>query len=191
MRRVLALLTVTACLLSPSLASASGGDVIRDCTDNGRIDAPHSQADYSSALANLPSDVDEYTDCPQIIAAAKRRDARRPPGAGGAALPGGFEGGTPPSALNVPRTPAERAAIASATSGAATPVTVAGEPITPGGSGIVDAAVRHSLPGPLLALLLALGTGALATIASGARTRGLQPPASALRLFDRAFPRRA
>lgn len=201
MRRAL-LLTVVVCLLAPAGASATPRDVIRDCTDNGRIDRTHSQGDYQGALRRLPSDVDEYTECRRIIEAAKRRDAGRNTGSGGGTTAGGgggggggvvngFDGGDPPPAANVPASPAEAGALNQATNGAAAPVAVAGEPITPGGSGITEAAFRHALPTPLLLLVILFGLGALAMAATGARGRGWRAPGPVLRVFDRVFPHRA
>ena len=220
MRRVNAvLLTLFLCLLAvPAVAGASGRSVVRDCTDNGRIDSRHSQSDYKSALSNLPSDVDEYTDCRQIIEQAKRRDARAGSNSGGSGGSGGGGGGgfggggfggggfggtgstgsgagfdsvTPPPSSNVPASPAESNALAQAAQNGGAPVAVGGEPITPGGSGLTEAALRHDVPGPLLALIVLLGLGALAMTVSGARARGMRAPDSALRVFDRVFPRRA
>jgi hypothetical protein len=201
MRRVHAVLTLLACLLLlPAAAGASGRSVVRDCTDNGRIDSHHSQSDYKSALNNLPSDVNEYTDCRQIIEQAKRRDAKSsgttnhtgttPGGTGGGG--GGFtpSSGAPPAASG-PNTPGERSALGNVPNQGGAPVAVAGEPITPGGTGITEAAFRHDVPGPLLVLIVLLGLGALAMTISGARARGLRAPGAAVRLFDRVFPRRA
>ena len=194
MRRVF-LFTVLVCLLAPAGAFATSRQVIRDCTDNGRIDSHHSQSDYAGALKRLPSDVDEYTECRRLIETAKRRDASNPAAGGGTSGGGppitGFDAGTPPPVNNVPSTPAERAAVAGATGAGNAPVTVAGEPITPGGSGIVESAFRHSLPTPLLVVVILFGLGALATTISGARSRGLRAPDGVLRVFDRVFPRRA
>jgi hypothetical protein len=201
MRRAL-LFTVLLCLSAPAGASAAPRDVTRDCTDNGRIDSYHSQDDYSGALRRLPSDVDEYTECRRLIEAAKRRDATRPdPGSGGAGggvsggggggAIGGFDGTSPAPAYNVPSGPAESSAIAQAAEAGGAPVAVAGEPITPGGSGIAEAAFRHALPAPLLIVVILFGLGALATTVSGARGRGLHPPGAVLRVFDRVFPHRA
>jgi hypothetical protein len=206
MRRVYAVLTaVLVCLLVvPAVAGASGRSVVRDCTDNGRIDNPHSQSDYKNALNSLPSDVDEYTDCRSIIEQAKRRDAKSGAGSGGSGGSGGSSGGsgsgggfsgfdtpTLPPASNVPASPAENGALSQAAAGGGAPVAVAGEPITPGGSGLTEAALRHDVPGPLLVLIVLLGLGALAMTVSGARARGLRAPGSAHRAFDRVFPRRA
>jgi hypothetical protein len=205
MRRAYAALTVFVCLLVvPATAGASGRSVVRDCTDNGRIDSRHSQSDYKSALSSLPSDVDEYTDCRQIIEQAKRRDASSSSssgGSGGSGGGGGFSGGaggfggfdsaTPPPASNIPASPSENGALAQAGAQGGAPVAVAGEPITPGGTGITEAAFRHDVPGPLLVLVVLLGLGALAMIVSGGRARGLRAPGGAVRVFDRVFPRRA
>jgi hypothetical protein len=207
MRRAYAALTVFVCLLVvPATAGASGRSVVRDCTDNGRIDSRHSQSDYKSALSSLPSDVDEYTDCRQIIEQAKRRDASSSSNSGGSGGSGGgggggfsggaggfggFDSATPPPASNIPASPSENNALAQAGAQGGAPVAVAGEPITPGGTGITEAAFRHDVPGPLLALLVLLGLGALAMIVSGGRARGLRAPGGAVRIFDRVFPRRA
>ncbi len=205
MRRAYAALTVLGCLLVvPATAGASGRSVVRDCTDNGRIDGHHSQGDYKSALGGLPSDVDEYTDCRQIIEQAKRRDASSGSssggfagsgggfsGGGGGGISGGFDSATPPPSSNFPASPAENSALAQAGAQGGGPVAVAGEPITPGGTGITEAAFRHDVPGPLLALVILLGLGALAMTVSGGRARGLRAPGGAVRVFDRVFPRRA
>jgi hypothetical protein len=208
MRRAYAALTVLGCLLVvPATAGASGRSVVRDCTDNGRIDSHHSQGDYKSALSGLPSDVDEYTDCRQIIEQAKRRDARSGSSSGGSigggsggsgggftgggGVSGGFDSATPPPASNIPASPSESGAVAQAATQGGAPVRVAGEPITPGGTGITETALRHDVPGPLLVLVVLLGLGALAMTVSGGRARGLHAPGAAVRVFDRVFPRRA
>jgi hypothetical protein len=186
-------------LLVPATAAhASARDVVRDCTDNGRIDSPHSPADYKGALHNLPSDVDEYTDCRQIIEGAQRRDAGRGSG-GGAGVGGG--GGVPPTfpgggataggGSGLPQTAAEKNAIDQIGKNGGGPVSVAGQPIVPGGSGITSSAFRHSLPAPLIVLLVLLGLGALGWAVTVARARGINPPVPVLRALERVFPRRA
>jgi hypothetical protein len=203
MRPAVLLTLVLAFLLPAATAGASPNQVVRDCTDNGTIDSYHSQADYQGALAHMPSDVAEYTECRGIIEAAKRRDASRPDpgtsggsggggggGGTGGSIGGSFNTGTPAPANNVPTSPPEAGAIAAAGAHTA-PVVVAGEPITPGGSGITEAAFRHALPAPLLVVVILFGLAALAVLASGARRRGVRPPDAVLRVFDRVFPQRA
>lgn len=85
----IALLALVALLLVPAIASASGRDVIRDCSDNEQIDRDYSQDEYNEALDNLPADLDGYSPCRDVITRA-RDDAA----AGGG---GGPRGGIPAS----------------------------------------------------------------------------------------------
>jgi hypothetical protein len=100
MRRAFPLiLTLALALLAlPGLAHASAADVIRDCTLDSRLDRTYTQKELRGALANLPSDVDEYTNCRDVIRAAQLAGGSRGGTAGGggtAADPGaGASGGT-------------------------------------------------------------------------------------------------
>lgn len=68
MRKLVAYLTLAVCLALPASALAGGGQrLVNDCTDNGRIDGNYSPGEYKDALDNLPTDVDEYTDCRDVI----------------------------------------------------------------------------------------------------------------------------
>src|SRR5919197_2805342 len=102
MRRVFATTIALCCLLLvPATAHASGRAVIRDCTDDGKLEKTYSQKDYRDALANLPTDVDEYTDCRDVIRRAQLGGAAGGAGGGngGPGAPGGGSGGggaTPP-----------------------------------------------------------------------------------------------
>src|SRR4051812_26088530 len=89
MRRLLFTLTLTLVLLIPAAAYASGSAVIRDCTDDGRLEGHYTQRDLRDALNSIPSDVDEYTDCRDII-----RRAAFSAGAGGGGKGGGGSAGT-------------------------------------------------------------------------------------------------
>src|SRR3954462_14242667 len=97
MRRLLPLLI--ALLLVPTAAAyASGGKVIRDCTDDGRLQGHYSQRDLRDALDSIPSDVDEYTNCRDIIRRAAFNGAGSSgggssKGGGGGAAPSGSSGG--------------------------------------------------------------------------------------------------
>jgi hypothetical protein len=94
-------------LLAPAApASASGGDVIQDCTKNGTLTKHYSQRDYRQALANLPADVAEYGNCRDIIrnaqAAAAANGASK--GNGGGGTGGGTSTGAaiPPASYRTP-----------------------------------------------------------------------------------------
>ena len=96
------LLTTTvafAALALPASALASPEAVIRDCGQDGSLDGSYSNRDLREARANLPTDVDEYSDCREIIGAAIATDAGK----------GAIEGPTSPGGANTP-SPAEHAA---------------------------------------------------------------------------------
>src|SRR3954463_15069800 len=70
-------------LALPAIAQASSFDVIKDCQDNSRLDRKHSRADLQKAQNNLPTDVDEYGDCRELIAAALNADVAKNKSGGG------------------------------------------------------------------------------------------------------------
>src|SRR5688500_20081456 len=80
--RTLILALAFAALAFPAAALASGDDVIRDCADDGVIDGDYSDRELRQAERDLPSDIDEYTDCREAIRAELGSD-----GSGG--TPGG------------------------------------------------------------------------------------------------------
>jgi hypothetical protein len=68
-RTILLILALTLALAGE--ASASGTDVLRDCTDDGRLQRTYTQQELKNAIAKIPSDVDEYTDCRDVIKKAQ------------------------------------------------------------------------------------------------------------------------
>ena len=75
MKRLLALLlavaaasTATLVLAPPTLAS--GAAAIADCRAHGRLTQTYSIADLQNALATMPVDVKQYTDCYDVIQTA-------------------------------------------------------------------------------------------------------------------------
>ena len=169
MRRLL-ITAVLGCLLLPAAAWASGTAVIKDCTDDGVIQGHYSQQDYKNALANLPTDVDEYTDCRDVI---KRAQTGGTGGGGGPGAPGGTGGGTPAGGDPLASaTSAERAALATAqASGAASPVRIGGKLVQPGKLGFGGLGSPTHLPASLIAVLVALGLAATAAGATYVRNR--------------------
>jgi hypothetical protein len=79
------LLALVVLAVVPAAASASGQDVINDCSDNEQIDGDYSQEDYNQALDELPADLDGYSPCRDVITRA-RDDAA---GGGGGSGPRG------------------------------------------------------------------------------------------------------
>jgi hypothetical protein len=184
--RIVTALALLAALAVPALAHASGAAVIRDCTDDGQLSKTYSQKDYADALAHLPADVDEYSDCRDVIARARLGGASggggRGGGSGGAG--GGVGGGTgggsggtggDTGAASAPAdpfadaTPAERASYAKAVQAGAAPVQLDGRPITPGALGGATHTGLSDVPAPLLVVLALLALGGIGAAALGTR----------------------
>jgi hypothetical protein len=171
-------------LAAPALAHASGAAVIRDCTDDGALSKTYSKQDYADALAHLPADVDEYSDCRNVISRARLGvGGGGSGGGGGSAGGGGAVGGTgggggdtgagaggPATDPFADATPQERASYQKAVLAGAAPVQLDGRPITPGALGGSNAATSVSdLPTPLLAILALLALGGLGAAGVGTR----------------------
>ena len=161
--RRLLVTAVALSLLAPTAALASGADVIKDCTDDGRLSKKYSQKEYSSALGDIPTDVDEYTDCRDVIRRAQLGDTSGTgSGSSGAAGavggapggPGGPAGGAGAGDPLAGATPQERAAIEKARSGGNKPVKIAGRLVQPGHLGFSGLDAIDTLPTPLLIVLI-------------------------------------
>jgi hypothetical protein len=181
-----------AALVLPTAAVASPEGLIRDCQD-GTISGTYSARDYTDALRDIPTDVDEYTDCRDVIrraqlgAAGGSRSGTGSSGAGGASgsagtsagggAGGGGGTGRAPTAARVLATasPQERAAVreAIASGGGAAPLEVGGERIDPAAIARGAGTSSSSLPGAVLVALVLLGVTALAGSAHALRTRVL------------------
>lgn len=66
----LCLALLLALALAPS-AMADGKEVIRDCAQDGDLDKEYSDEELEDAYNNLPSDIDEYSDCREVIKRAQ------------------------------------------------------------------------------------------------------------------------
>jgi hypothetical protein len=194
MRRLLFTLTLTLVLLIPAAAYASGSAVIRDCTDDGRLEGHYTQRDLRDALSSIPSDVDEYTDCRDIIrraafaASAAGGGGGKGGGAtsggggtgGGSGSSGGSAGGefggfgnSAPSNPNTPLSADQQKTIDAARLGGAGPVRFSdGALIKPGALARRTAEVSD-VPTPLLIVALLLAAAALTAAIPSFRTRVL------------------
>jgi hypothetical protein len=93
-------LALLVALAIPATAAASSDEVIRDCAQDGDLDQRYSDDELEDASENMPSDVDAYSSCREVIrqAQAGGRGSATPTGnddGGGAAGggPGGGDGG--------------------------------------------------------------------------------------------------
>jgi hypothetical protein len=161
-------------LPAPALAQKSD-QIIQDCYEDGKLDGSYTQDELRDAEDDMPSDVDEYSDCRSVIASARGRGGRGKRGGSGGVPGGGFRGGG--TAGGDPALSTASGAIAgsredldalnaltnrSNDSGAQPRIPVGSQPITPaaGAASVGDSA--NDMPEPLLAALIAVAAlGAL------------------------------
>jgi hypothetical protein len=181
--RIATALSLLLALAAPSLAHASTQALFKDCAD-GSLDSRYSQKDYAEAIANLPADLDEYSDCRSQIQRAQlggHKSSNSGGGTGGGGIspgPGGPTGGgtgdtgvPSPSAVNPldSATPAERASFKKAITAGDAPVEIDGRPIDPGALGGAKTNGVADLPAPLLGILALLAIGGLSAAGFGTR----------------------
>jgi hypothetical protein len=170
----------------PAAARASGSDVIRDCADDGKLDKQYSAKELRDADQNLPSDIDEYTDCRQAIRNAMHG------GSGNPGTPG------PPGAIVTPSgavaaSPADVAALnsiqADSAKGKRRPIAIGAQEVTPGNAGLGGALSglpgSNGMPASLIAAIVALSVLAVVTAYLAAREKFPVVRRAALRIFDR------
>ena len=169
MHRILLVVICALTLLAglPATALASPDEIYEDCQD-GRLDKRYSAKDYRRALNGLPTDIDEYTNCRDVIRRAQLGfDGAGAGGGDGAGGPGGgvaVDGnGRPVDPLNS-ATPEERSAVEAARTAVAPRITAVG--VRPGDTGT-------AVPAPLVVVLVLTGAAGLAL--SGSRLRALVP----------------
>jgi hypothetical protein len=155
-RLVLGTLTALALLAPASPAGAdTGATIIERCT-HGQPLSGFSQQAYRQALAEMPAEVNEYSECAAQIRKAELAAAGRRVGAASTGT------GSGAATANVaPPTPAEQQTLQAAHSPAgAAPVNVGGQTVVPGVVHADIASAASSLPTPLLAVLVLLLAGA-------------------------------
>ena len=183
--RTLSLLLVAFLLGLPVAARASSDDVIRDCAQDGKLDKKYSDKELREAEANLPNDIDEYTDCRQAIRAAM---------SGG----NGNKGGAPPNGVMTPSgaiagSPDDVKALRDVTARAATgkrpAVAIGGRQVLPGNAGLGGVlgglAGSNDMPTSLALAIAALAILAVVTAFLAAREKFPRVRRAALRVLGR------
>lgn len=152
--RIASALALALALLACMAAAASadkGAQIIERCT-HGQSLSGFSQKDYRRALQELPTEVEEYSDCGNLI-----RQAQLAALGGG----GGSPGGGPPTTLT-PLSPEEQKALSHASKSGSAPQSIGNQQVLPGVVHANVSSALSSLPDPVLALLALLLACALA-----------------------------
>ena len=152
-------LTLFAALLAPSAALASWEDLLQQaCGEKGQVTGTFTQTEFKEALANIPADADQYSNCRSILEAAQLEAA-----SGSSAI-----SQAQAESILAAATPGEKQAIAAAVNetssfGKAKVGDVIVDPAAFGTSATATAAA-NKLPLPLKIMLVLLGAGSLAAL---------------------------
>jgi hypothetical protein len=170
----------------PAAARASGSDVIRDCADDGKLDKQYSQKELQDAERNLPSDIDEYTDCRAAIRSAMHGGSGNPGGPGPAGAILTDSGAVAASKQDIQ---ALAAVQNNSVNGKRHPIAIGGEKVVPGSAGLDGAlaglAGSNGMPASLIAAMAALLLLAVVTAYLAAREKFPAVRRVALRVFGR------
>jgi hypothetical protein len=170
-------LVVFACMLAvlatapAALADSTRTKILRECQD-GALTGTYTSRQIRDALNNIPDDVDQYSDCRDVLRRALLNRAGNSGGGGGGGGTGGGGtggaggGGGSGGAPLTPSTDADRQALQAAASAGGQPLEIAGRRVTPGGG-----ALRNDLPTTLIVVLILLAVATTAALAPFVRRR--------------------
>jgi hypothetical protein len=162
MPKLLLVMVLTLLVAAPAAsAQSTRAQIVKDCFQDGDLDGNYTASQIRDARNNLPADVDQYSDCRDVLSRALGGSGTRATGGGSgtAAAPG-------PSEPLTPSGPAEQQALdAAVAEGGEQPVQVGDGTIVPGASGFSASAPRSDIPGTLLTALILLAAAALAAAA--------------------------
>jgi hypothetical protein len=144
--------------VAPVAAHASAQALITDCLTNGKIVGHYPLSDYVQALAHLPTDVDEYSDCSDVI---RRAELSLAAGGRTAAAAVATAPANPRANPLVSAAPSERAAVTQAQRSGSRAVDLGdGGLVAPGVVAARTTSILNGMPTPLLialAILLSIG----------------------------------
>src|ERR687891_674195 len=185
-------LLVLAVLAMLALPGSTMATPLRDCSSDGDLDKQWSNSELRDAIENLPTDLDEYSNCREVLSNAitsgSDRGGNRPTaGADGSPLP-------PEEQAARAKDNEDLAAITADPEKSPPSAQVGGEKVEPGSNGLFDlASASNDLPVPLLVALVALAI--LAVIGGLVALRERIPALSRIPLLSKiptprvSFPR--
>jgi len=158
-------MVLTLLVAAPAAMAGTRADIVADCFDNGKLDGNYSASQIRDARNNLPADVDQYSDCRDVLARALGGSGSRDIGGSGGGALGGGSGGSAPAESLTPSGPDEQRALeAAAKQGGDKPVQVGDSTVVPGAAGFGAGAARNEIPASVLVALILLGIAAFAAL---------------------------
>jgi hypothetical protein len=176
MPKLLLVMVLTLLVAAPAAMAGTRADIIDDCYDDGKLDGNYTPSEIRDARNNLPADIDQYSDCRDVLSRALGGTGDKQVGGGGndalGGGPGSGLGPDQPAEPLVPSGPEEQAELdKAALAGGDAPVQVGSGTVVPGAAGLASDAARNALPVSLLAVLILLGVAALAATVPPVRRR--------------------
>ncbi len=157
-------MVLTLLVAAPAAMAGTRADIVADCFDNGKLDGNYSASQIRDARNNLPADVDQYSDCRDVLSRALGGSGSRDTGGSGGDVLG--SGPSKPAESLTPTGPSEQRALeAAAKQGGEKPLQVGDGAVVPGAAGFGAGAARNEIPASLLVVLILLGVAALAALA--------------------------
>jgi hypothetical protein len=166
------LLTLSGLILLLAVPTASAGvreKILRECQD-GRISGNYTPAQLRDARKHIPTDIDEYSDCRDVLAQAALTGRGGSSGGEGTNAPGGVRPDDGQSFT--PSDPTENAELNDARL-KNDAQSIGEQSVIPGAAGFAAHAERHGLPPTVLAVLILLGLCASAATFASVRRRVL------------------
>ena len=166
------LLTLSGLILLLAAPTASAGvreNILRECQD-GRITGHYTPKQLRDARNHIPSDVDEYSDCRDVLAQATLVRHSGGTGSRASKAPGGVQPTTGRAPLTA-NDPVESQTLNDARLKSEA-LSVGDQSLIPGATGF-NAAARRELPTPVLVALFLLGLCASAATFASVRRRVL------------------
>jgi hypothetical protein len=167
------LLTLSGLILLLAAPTASAGvreKILRECQE-GRITGDYTPGQLRDARRHIPTDIDEYSDCRDVLAQAALTGRGGSGGnAGSSSAPGGVR--VDDGQSFTPSDPVENAELNDARLRSDTQ-SIGEQSIIPGAAGFAANAERHGLPPTVLAVLILLGLCASAATFASVRRRVL------------------
>ena len=199
MVRALLAIALVVLLAAPAAQAATRTEILRDCQD-GTLNGTYKPSELRDARNNIPADIDQYSDCRDVLTRALTSTAAVQDdgggsdgssgggsaaggstgggstgggGSGGSAGAGSGTGGSAPTTPSAPVTPTGQEEQKALTQAAAAPepVTVGPRSVVPGAGAFEPGSARHTLPSSLVVTLLLLAAAALAAAVPVVRRR--------------------
>ena len=171
MVRLLMLSGLILLLAAPTASAGVREQILRECQE-GRIVNHYTPKQLRDARRHIPTDIDEYSDCRDVLSSAALaggdngdRGGAAPGAPGGVSLVGSTGNVLKPEADD------ERRALSEARADGGS-LSIDGEKVIPAAAGF-SAGSRHGLPTTLLIVLILLGLCGAAAVAPAVRRRVL------------------